>query len=147
MKTATRNKTAASHSCSAYSVGLVTRPSLTDENQALGAFAAISSLTRLRIVRLLVVAGAGGRSAGVIAEALGGAPASRISFHLSQLEQSGLVESRREGRSIIYSAIFPALSDLVAFLIRDCCEGHCAVCDKSIALFPQCTGRPTPALV
>ena len=75
MKTATRNKTAASHSCSAYSVGLVTRPSLTDENQALGAFAAISSLTRLRIVRLLVVAGAGGRSAGVIAEALGVCPA------------------------------------------------------------------------
>jgi ArsR family transcriptional regulator, arsenate/arsenite/antimonite-responsive transcriptional repressor len=39
--------------------------------------------------------------------------------------------------------IFPALSDLVAFLMRDCCEGHCAVCDKAIALFAKCTGRPT----
>lgn len=118
-----------------------------NENQALGAFAAISNQTRLRIVRMLVVAGADGRSAGAIAEALEGAPASRISFHLSQLEQAGLVESRREGRSIIYSAIFPALSDLVAFLMRDCCEGHCAVCDKAIALFAKCTGRPTHPVV
>ena len=114
-----------------------------DENQALAAFAAISNATRLRIVRLLVVAGAGGRSAGAIAEALDGAAASRISFHLSQLERAGLVVSRREGRSIIYSAIFPTLSDLVAFLMKDCCEGHCEVCDQAIALFAHCTGRPT----
>ena len=117
-----------------------------DENQALAAFAAISNQTRLRIVRMLVVAGANGRSAGAIAEALDGAPASRISFHLKELEQSGLVESRREGRSIIYSAIFPALSDLVAFLMHDCCQAHCKVCDKAIALFAKCLGRPTPAL-
>lgn len=114
-----------------------------DENQALAAFAAISNATRLRMVRLLVVAGAGGRSAGAIAEALDGAAASRISFHLSQLERAGLVVSRREGRSIIYSAIFPTLSDLVAFLMKDCCEGHCEVCDQAIALFAHCTGRPT----
>lgn len=116
-----------------------------DENQALGAFAAISNATRLRIVRLLVVAGADGRSAGAIGEALGGVPPSRLSFHLSQLEQAGLIVSRREGRSIIYSAIFPALSDLVAFLMHDCCEGHCRVCDQAIALFAKCTGRPQPA--
>ncbi|MES3027676.1 MAG: metalloregulator ArsR/SmtB family transcription factor [Pseudomonadota bacterium] len=114
-----------------------------DENQALAAFAAISNATRLRIVRLLVVAGAGGCSAGAIAEALDGAAASRISFHLNQLERAGLVVSRREGRSIIYSAIFPTLSDLVAFLMKDCCEGHCEVCDQAIALFAHCTGRPT----
>ena len=116
-----------------------------DENQALTAFAAISNATRLRIVRLLVVAGADGRSAGAIGEELGGTPPSRLSFHLSQLEQAGLVVSRREGRSIIYSAIFPALSDLVAFLMHDCCEGHCLSCDQAIELFAKCTGRPTPA--
>ena len=86
--------------------------------------------------------GAGGMSAGAIGEALGGGSASRLSFHLSHLEHSGLVESRRKGRSIIYSAIFPALSELVAFLMRDCCEGHCDVCDRAISLFAQCTGRP-----
>ncbi|MDF0544330.1 metalloregulator ArsR/SmtB family transcription factor [Sphingobium sp. H39-3-25] len=116
-----------------------------DENQALAAFAAISNATRLRIVRLLVVAGADGRSAGAIGEALGCIPPSRLSVHLCQLEQAGLVVSRREGRSLIYSVIFPALSDLVAFLMHDCCEGHCRVCDLAIALFARCTGRPTPA--
>jgi DNA-binding transcriptional ArsR family regulator len=115
-----------------------------DENQALAAFAAISNATRLRIVRLLVVAGAEGRLAGAIGEALGGTPPSRLSFHLSHLEQAGLVVSRREGRSIIYSAIFPALPDLVTFPMHDCCEGHCRVCDQAIALFAKCTGRPTP---
>jgi ArsR family transcriptional regulator, arsenate/arsenite/antimonite-responsive transcriptional repressor len=118
-----------------------------EENQALDAFAAISNQTRLRIVRMLVVAGADGRSAGAIAEVLDGASASRTSFHLNQLAKAGLIESRREGRSIIYSAIFSALSDLVAFLMHDCCEGHCAVCDRAIALFAKCTGRPTKSLL
>ena len=90
-----------------------------DEKLALSAFAAISQATRLRIIRRLVVAGADGMAAGAIAEALGGAASSRMSFHLGQLERAGLVESRREGRSIIYSAVFPALSDLVAFLMHD----------------------------
>lgn len=114
-----------------------------DEKFALSAFAAISQETRLRIIRRLVVAGADGMAAGAIAEALGGAASSRMSFHLGQLERAGLVESRREGRSIIYSAIFPALSDLVAFLMHDCCQGHCAYCDQAIALFAKCEGRPT----
>lgn len=116
--------------------------SVVDEKQAIDGFAAIAQETRLRIIRLLVTAGADGMAAGAITEAIGGASAPRISFHLSHLENAGLVTSRREGRSIIYSAIFPALSDLVAFLMRDCCEGHCEVCDRAIDLFARCTGRP-----
>jgi DNA-binding transcriptional ArsR family regulator len=92
-----------------------------------------------------VVVGADGRSAGAIGEALGDTSPSRLSFYLNQLQQSGLIESRRVGRSIIYSAILTALSDLVAFLMHDCCEGHWRVCDQAIALFAKCTGRPTPA--
>lgn len=113
-----------------------------DEKQALIGFAAIAQETRLRIIRLLIKAGADGMAAGAITEAINGASAPRISFHLSHLENAGLVTSRREGRSIIYSATFPALSDLVAFLMRDCCRGHCEVCDHAIALFARCTGRP-----
>lgn len=112
------------------------------ELQALAGFSAISHQDRLRIVRMLVVAGAKGMSAGAIATALNDAPPSRVSFHLKELGHAGLVASRRDGKSIIYSADFPALSDLVAFLMHDCCEGHCAYCDKAIALFAQCTGRP-----
>lgn len=60
--------------------------------------------------------------AGTIATQLGSSD-SRLSFHLSHLEHAGLVHSRREGRSIIYSVVFPALAALSEFLIQDCCRG------------------------
>lgn len=93
------------------------------ERQALDAFAALAQETRLRIIRLLVKAGREGMSAGAIGEAMDSASSSRMSFHLSHLEQAGLVEFRREGRSIIYSAALVTLSNLVEFLMRDCSRG------------------------
>jgi ArsR family transcriptional regulator len=99
-----------------------------EESGALDAFAALSQETRLRIVRLLVTAGPNGLAAGAIGAAMGGAASSRMSFHLGHLEQAGLVRSRREGRSIIYSACYPALGALVTFLMHDCCQGHPAIC-------------------
>jgi len=90
------------------------------EPQALTAFAALSQETRLRIVRLLVVG------------------SSRMSFHLSHLEHARLVVSRRKGRSIIYSAAYPVLSGLIAFLMRDCCQGHPEVCNPAVALLSAC---------
>lgn len=91
-----------------------------DEPAALAAFAALSQETRLRIVRTLVRAGPDGLAAGALGEAIGGASSSRLSFHLAHLEQAGLVTSRRDGRFVIYAAAFPALSGLIAFLMRDC---------------------------
>lgn len=107
------------------------------EGQALAAFAALSQETRLRIVRLLVTAGPNGLSAGVIGEAME-ASSSRMSFHLSHLEHAGLVASRRDGRSIIYSATYPALAGLIEFLMRDCCQGHPEVCQPAVAAFTCC---------
>jgi ArsR family transcriptional regulator len=95
-----------------------------NEMQALDAFASLSQETRLRIVRLLVMAGPDGMPAGAVGEAMG-ASSSKISFHLSHLERAGLIQSRREARSIIYSAVYPALSGLIEFLMKVCCQGRC----------------------
>ena len=97
------------------------------EPQALDAFAALSQPTRLQMVRVLVVAGPAGLPAGAIGEKVG-VSSSSASFHLSNLERAGLIQSRREARSIIYSANFDGLAALVEFLMMDCCQGHPDVC-------------------
>ena len=103
-----------------------------DERQALNAFAALSQETRLGIIRLLVKAGPSGLAAGVIGDAVG-ASSSNASFHLAHLERAGLIQSRREARSIIYSASYPTLTALIGFLMKDCCQGHPQVCGPAMA--------------
>lgn len=103
-----------------------------NELQALDAFASLSQETRLRIVRMLVIAGPDGMPAGAVGDAMG-ASSSKISFHLSHLERAGLIQSRREARSIIYSAVYPALSGLIEFLMKDCCQGRCDPVDDACA--------------
>ncbi len=112
-----------------------------NEPQALSAFAALSQETRLRIVRHLVKAGPDGMAAGVIAEAVE-ASTSNLSFHLKELERAGLIQSRRQSRSIIYSAAYGGLSDLVEFLMRDCCQGHPEVCTPAVAALAACGCNP-----
>lgn len=112
-----------------------------EEMQALDALGALSQETRLRIVRLLVTAGPDGMAAGAIGDALG-ATSSRLSFHLSHLEGAGLVRSRREGRTIRYSAAYDGLSGLIAFLMRDCCQGRPEVCAPALASLQACACPP-----
>jgi DNA-binding transcriptional ArsR family regulator len=113
-----------------------------DEKQALDALSALAQETRLRIVRLLVTAGLDGMPAGAIGEALG-ATSSRLSFHLAPLEQAGLIKSRREGRLIRYTAAYTSLSDLIGFLMRDCCQGRPEICIPATA---QSCGIPQTAV-
>ena len=101
-------------------------------SQALTAFAALSQDTRLGIVRRLVRQGPDGLSAGDVADASGVSP-SNVSFHLKELERSGLIEARREARSIIYSANYDALRDLIGFLMKDCCAGRPEICAPVLA--------------
>jgi DNA-binding transcriptional ArsR family regulator len=86
------------------------------------ALAALAHEHRLAIYRLLVQAGPEGRAAGAIAETLGLA-ASSLSFHLAHLTRAGLIERRRESRSLIYSADFDSMNGLVGFLTENCCGG------------------------
>ena len=94
-----------------------------DINTALAAFAALSQETRLQAFRLLVQAGPEGLPAGEISEELG-IPHNSLSFHLGHLERAGLATTERRGRSIIYSANFPFMQDLVGYLAENCCSAE-----------------------
>lgn len=94
---------------------------MTDTRAALAAFSALSQETRLEAFRLLVKAEPDGLPAGEVARRLD-VPQNTMSAHLSTLTGSGLVLSRREGRSIIYRADLTAMRGLTAFLLEDCCR-------------------------
>jgi DNA-binding transcriptional ArsR family regulator len=96
-----------------------------DIKNALLAFNSLSQETRLRVFRLLVQAGPKGIPAGGLSEALD-IPHNTLSFHLSQMNNAGLISSRREGRSVIYSANFELMRDLIRFMVENCCSGEFA---------------------
>jgi len=93
-----------------------------EKKPAIAALASLAHESRLDIFRRLVEVGPAGEAAGTLAERLR-LPAATLSFHLSQLRQAGLVASRREGRSIIYSADFEAMNALIGYLTENCCRG------------------------
>lgn len=95
--------------------------------QALLALTALAQESRLRVFRLLVPAGEVGIPAGEIAEQLG-IPSTTLTFHLKELSHAGLVASRREGRSIVYSLRCGGMSELLKFLAQDCCQGQPELC-------------------
>jgi ArsR family transcriptional regulator len=92
------------------------------ETQAVTALSALAHPTRLRVHRVLVEAGGTGMSAGAIADRLSLA-ASSLSFHLAHMQAAGMVEQRREGRSLIYSVNFERMAALIDYLQENCCIG------------------------
>jgi DNA-binding transcriptional ArsR family regulator len=98
---------------------------------AIAALAALAQETRLDIFRLLVKAGAEGMPAGLIGERLG-LPSATLSFHLNQLKHAHLVKFRRESRSLIYTAEYPVMKDLLAYLTENCCQGDAAACGLAV---------------
>ena len=58
--------------------------------------------------------------AGDIARATG-TRQNTLSSNLNILSAAGLISSRRDGRSIIYSAAYGGIDDLLNFLLDDCC--------------------------
>lgn len=98
--------------------------------ESLAAIAALDALaqeTRLRVFRLLVQVGTEGLPAGRIAKDLE-LPLATLSFHLNTLRQAGLIEFRRESRSLIYHANFEVMNRLLAYLTENCCGGEEAGC-------------------
>jgi ArsR family transcriptional regulator len=98
-----------------------------ETTSAVTALSALAHEGRLEIFRLLVRAGAEGLAAGEIARITGVLP-NTLSSNLNILSGAGLVSSRRDGRSIIYTAAYEQMRGLLAFLVEDCCAGKPEIC-------------------
>ncbi len=94
-----------------------------ERSKALAALSALAHETRLDLVRLLIAAGNEGLPAGDLARTLDHS-ASRLSFHLAQLEQAGLIRSRRVARNIYYAVDAKGMGATISFLMADCCQDH-----------------------
>ncbi len=94
---------------------------------AISALSALAHADRLAAFRLVLRAGKQGLPSGQIAESLGIQP-TRMSFHLSTLERSGILHSERDGRHILYAVNFPVMRELLGFLTDECCAGHPEIC-------------------
>ncbi|MDP1617686.1 helix-turn-helix transcriptional regulator [Phenylobacterium sp.] len=103
---------------------------------ALKRLSALAQQGRLEVFRLLVQSGDGGLPAGDLARAANVAP-NTLSAQLSILTNAGLAKSRRDGRSIIYSADYDGMGDLLLYLMQDCCQGRPEVCDPVAAAAAQ----------
>jgi ArsR family transcriptional regulator, arsenate/arsenite/antimonite-responsive transcriptional repressor / arsenate reductase (thioredoxin) len=107
-----------------------------ESTDAAAGFSALAQETRLGLMRLLATRGASGMAAGELASHLG-QPPSTLSFHLSALEQAGLVQSTRQGRHVIYAVRFAGLRALFSFLTETCCSGRPELCGDLARLLPE----------
>ncbi len=98
---------------------------------------ALAQESRLAVFRLLVKAGPNGVAAGDIARKLE-TPANTMSAQLLVLSNAGLINARREGRSIFYSADFDKMGELLLFLTEDCCGGRPEVCMPLASIVTTC---------
>jgi ArsR family transcriptional regulator, arsenate/arsenite/antimonite-responsive transcriptional repressor len=94
-------------------------------------FAAMGTESRLRIMQLLLTAHPDGLVVGDIGSELD-IPNSTLSHHLEKLKHEGLVEVRRDGTFLWYSANTKALQELLGFLYAECCTRNSVVEPKNI---------------
>ena len=99
-------------------------------DQAAKQLEALGNPTRLNLYRTLVRTGDAGRPVGYLQESLGIA-ASTLSHHLGKtieaclilhrLILTGLVTQERQATTLICRANYPVMSDLIGFLVDECC--------------------------
>jgi len=92
-------------------------------------FSAMGTEPRLRIMQLLLKAHPEGLVVGDIQGELE-IPNSTLSHHLDKLKNEDLVQVRREGTFLRYTANTEALQELIQFLYSECCT-------RSNALKPE----------
>ncbi len=91
--------------------------SFMERNTALGVFAALAHEIRLDVFRFLVHQESDGATAGRIGEAVS-VPPSTLTFHLNKLQKAALVNSRRNGRNLVYVACPSTIDELIAHLAQ-----------------------------
>jgi DNA-binding transcriptional ArsR family regulator len=94
-------------------------------------FAAMGNDARLRIMRLLLSAHPEGLVVGEIQSELG-VPNSTLSHHLEKLRHEELVDVRRDGSFLWYTARTDALQELLTFLYAECCTRNKAIKPEAI---------------
>lgn len=105
--------------------------------RAVDALSALAHRHRLGVFRLLVKAGFDGMPAGDVAREIGALP-NTLSTHLAILDRAGLIRSRREGRSVIYTANYDGMRELLGFLVADCCGGRPEICEPLAGIAQNC---------
>jgi DNA-binding transcriptional ArsR family regulator len=115
-----------------------------DFDGTVGALGALAQETRLKTFRLLVSAGPEGVAATAIADALE-VRQNLLSSHLAVLARAGLVQSRKQGRKVIYTADLDRMRALFEFLLTDCCSGHPDLCRGLIDDIASRTSCAPPA--
>lgn len=75
-----------------------------NETEALMVMSALAQTTRMRVFRMLVESGDTGMGSSGIADAVG-VPRNLMSSHLAVLSRAGVIASRKEGRSVTYTAV------------------------------------------
>ncbi|KPF54728.1 MULTISPECIES: ArsR/SmtB family transcription factor [Novosphingobium] len=108
-----------------------------DSDSAIAALGALAQGTRLDVFRVLVRHEPAGLAAGEIARLLG-VPQNTMSAHLGILARAGLVQSQRQGRTIVYRADLDGLRAVMLFLVTDCCAGNAALCAPLVAALSPC---------
>ena len=96
------------------------RVSQTDVARYADMLAAMGTEPRLRIVRLLLEAHPEGLDAGDIGAELDITP-STLSHHLDRLKREDVVDVRRNGTFLRYTANTATLEELLQFLFAECC--------------------------
>ena len=91
-------------------------------------FAALGSEQRLNVLRILVRAGPEGLAIGTLGDR-SGITGSTLTHHVKLLVAAGLVDQRKQGRSIICAAVaHEAVQTLAQFLLTECCADAAAPC-------------------
>jgi ArsR family transcriptional regulator len=92
------------------------------KTDVVAALAALAQENRLDVFRLLIEAGHEGLPAGAVVTALDLAP-NTLTFRFDRLRAVGLVTVRRDGRSMIYAALYETMNSLLGYLTDNCCGG------------------------